>query len=215
MTIKKRWAAGLLTGCLCLGLLAGCGGRSDPEPTPTPTPAEETQTTPDIPGTIVDIPDPENTPETEDFTLELEGMSEQVTMTLVEGQFPDGPKFSLYVDKERYTVNEIDGYCYLTTDAGDSIYAEIGFRPGGTAKDLSGSLLREYGTMQSTESYGETRLGENPARHIGGRTMASIYDAYLIDVDGGCVTLVLCYPPEAAEGAAVRLLASLETLTLS
>ena len=64
-------------------------------------------------------------------------------------------------------------------------------------------------------NYGEIRLGENPARHIGGRTMASIYDAYLIDVDGGCVTLVLCYPPEAAEGAAVRLLASLETLTLS
>ena len=161
-------------------------------------------------GGIVGIADPGNTAETEVFTLELEGMSEQVTMTLVEGQFPDGPKFSLYVDKERYTVNEIDGYCYLTTDAGDSIYAEIGFRPGGTAKDLSGSLLREYGTMQSTESYGEIRLGENPARHIGGRTMA-----YLIDVDGGCVTLVLCYPPEAAEGAAVRLLASLETLTLS
>lgn len=215
MTMNHRWAAGFLTGCLCLGLLTGCGRKSDPEPTPTPTPTPAVDTTPHIPGSIVEPPDPDATPETEDFILDLEGMEDQVTMTLVEGQFPDGPKFSLYVDKERYTVNEVDGYCYITTDEGDSLYAEIGYRPGVTADALSGTLLREYGNLQSSERYGETEVSDYTAIHVGGRTMTSLYNAYLIDLEGGCVTLVLCYPPEAAEGAGVRLMASLDTLVLS
>ena len=213
--MNNRCLVRFLLPVFCLGLLTGCGKQREPEATPTPSPTETVDTTPIIPGTIVETPDPETTPETEEFTLQLEGVKEQVTMTLVEGQFPEGPRFSLYVDTDRYTVNEVEGYCYITTDEGDSIYAEIGFRPGETAKNLSDSILREYGNLYQQESYGESRLGENTARHVTGEAMTSLYNAYLIDMDGGCVTLVTCYPPEAAEGAGVRLMASLESLTLS
>lgn len=205
----------LLALVLCLSLLTGCH-TADPEPTPTPTPSADVEITPDIPNTIVNVEDPETTPATEEFTLELEGIPEDVSMTEVKGTFAHmgGPAFSLYVDKTRYEVTDVDGYCYITLEAGDSVYGEIGFRPDTDAKTLSGTLLREYGNMQRTEDLGTVALGENTAHEITGATMYSVFDAYLIDVEGGCVTVVICTPTEAVEGHGTRLLASFETLTL-
>lgn len=213
--MKRNTFTLLLALVLCLSLFSGCRA-ADPEPTPTPTPSETVEITPDVPNTIVDVTDPETTPETDDFTVEVEGIPEQVSMTLVSGSFRHmgGPEFSLYVDKTRYQVTDVDGYCYITLEAGDSIYGEIGFRPDTDAETLSAAFLREYGNMQQTQDGGDVTLGDYTARHLTGETMTSVFDAYLIDVDGGCVTLVICTPGEAVEGHGIRLLASFETLKL-
>lgn len=212
--MKRNFLAMTLALLLCVSLLSGCRRTDEPDPKPTPTAAPDTL--PDTPDTIVNLPDPDTDPETEDFTLEIEGISEQVSMTLVSGSFRlmGGPDFSLYVDKTQYQVNDVDGFCYITNDIGNA-YAEIGFRETATASALSGSLLREYGTMQNTEDLGEETLGGYTARLLLGTTMDSVFTAYLIDVDGGCVTLVTCVPFEDVEGHGTRLKASLETLELS
>lgn len=206
----KRKLCALLALCLLLGSLWGCK-KTDPDPDPTPTPTQG-------PQTIVDVPKDDDLPETMDTTVN----GEEVTMTLVSGSFSrlGGPDFSLYVEKDRYTVNDVEGCCYLTDDAGTT-YAEIGFRENVTGEQLSGTFLREYGNLQSSSDDGDTDFGEYTARHLAGQTMDSVFEAFLVDVDGGCVTMVVCSPigdasslgsvmPEAA-----RLIQSLQTITLS
>lgn len=208
----KRNLCTLLALCLLLGSFWGCRDKDEgeyQEPTPTQTPG---------PQTIVDVPKDDDLPETMDTTVN----GEEVTMTLVSGSFArlGGPDFSLYVEKERYTVNDVEGCCYITDDAGTT-YAEIGFRENVTAETLSGTLLREYGNLQSSSDDGDTDFGDYTARHLAGQTMDSVFEAFLVDVDGGCVTMVVCSPigdasptgsilPEAA-----RLVQSLQTIKLS
>jgi len=211
----KRNCLVLLALCLLLSTFWGCK-KHDPDPDVTPTPPAPSVT----PGsqTIVDVPGDDDQPETKDEMIN----GEEVTMTLVSGSFQrvGGPDFSLYVEKDRYTVNDVDGCCYITNDEGNT-YAEIGFRADTDAETLSAGFLREYGNMQDSSDDGDTELGDYTARYLTGRTMDSIFEAYLIDVDGGCVTLVVCSPlsdaspissvmPEAA-----RLVQSLKTITLS
>lgn len=200
-----------LTAVLCAGLLTGCGA-DDPVPTPEPT----VPAVPATPNVVVDVPDPEQTPDVQEFVLILEGEEERGEMTRVGGVFPDGPSFSLYVDKSRFTVNDVDGYCYLNNESGTA-YAELGFRAGADGESLSGTILNEYGRMQSTEDLGETPLGEQTARCVVGRTLDTVFTVYLIDTQGGCVTAVVSRPDstEFAEGAQVRLQAMLTTLELS
>lgn len=205
----KRKLCALLALCL-LGSLWGCK-KTDPDPDPTPTPTQG-------PQTIVDVPQSGDQPETKQEMVN----GEEVTMTLVSGSFSrlGGPDFSLYVEKDRYTVNDVEGCCYLTDDPGTT-YAEIGFRENMTAETLSGTFLREYGNLQESSDDGDADFGDYTARRLAGRTMDSALEAWLIDVDGGCVTLVVCHPfmdaspinsvmPEAA-----RLVQSLQTITLS
>lgn len=208
----KRNLCALLAGCLLFGTLWGCRNKEKEElPDSTPTPTAGSQT-------IVDVPKEDDLPETKNEMVN----GEEVTMTLVSGSFArlGGPDFSLYVEKERYTVNDVEGCCYLTDDAGTT-YAEIGFRENSTAETLSGTFLREYGNMQENSDDGNQDFGDYTARKLGGYTMDSSFEAFLIDVDGGCVTLVVCSPlgdasPDSAVmSEAARLIQSLQTITLS
>lgn len=206
----KRKLCVLLTLCLLLGSLWGCQ-KTDPEPTPTPSPTQG-------PQTIVDVPDENDQPDTMDTTVN----GEEVTLTLVTGSFRrlGGPDFSLYVNKTRFQVNDVDGCCYLTTEEGRT-YAEIGFRENTDAETLSSTFLREYGNLQDSSDMGEQTIGENTARQLAGYTMDSAFEAWLIDVEGGCVTLVVCSPMGDQSGIssiatdAVQLVDALRTLTLT
>lgn len=200
----------LLALCLLLCPLAACQ-KTTPDPTPTPTPD-------DGPQTIVDVPDENELPNLKDTTVN----GEEVTLTLVTGSFrrTGGPDFSLYVDKVRYQVNDVEGCCYITTDEG-STYAEIGFRPDTDAETLSGAFLAEYGVLQDSSDGGEVEFGANTARTLAGRTMDNALEAWLVDVEGGCVTMVVCTPfgeasqISSAATDAVRLVEALRGLTLS
>lgn len=206
----KRNYCLLLALCLLLTSLWGCK-KTTPDSEPTPTPTQGSQT-------IVDVPKDDDLPETKNEIVN----GEEVTMTLVSGSFSrlGGPDFSLYVEKDRYTVNDVEGCCYITDDAGTT-YAEIGFRENMTGEQLSGTFLREYGNLQSSSDDGVAEFGDYTARKLAGRTMDSNFEAFLVDVEGGCVTMVVCSPvgelspissimPEAA-----RLIQSLQTITLS
>ena len=80
---------------------------------------------------------------------------------------------------------------------------------------------KKKGNLSSTElmdvleelDLGSEQLGSNSVRHVRGETIQNIFDAYLIDVDGGCVTLVTSTTAET-EAHRARLTASLETLEI-
>jgi len=222
----KRLILSALMLALCLSCLAGCkdgqGSINTPNeevtgttiPTVTPIPTPDVPVTPDV---VVTTTNTQQEVVPEDVNVEIHGEEEIVTMTAVSGTFASagGPEFTVLVDQERYQVNDVGGYCYITLRTGMSgdVYAEIGFRSGQTADGIGTSILQEYGMMTTVTDLGSEQLGSNSVRHVRGETIQNIFDAYLIDVDGGCVTLVTSTTAET-EAHRARLTASLETLEI-
>ena len=220
----KRLTALCLACLLLLSGLVGCMGPGEDigadepvvtvTPTPTPIPTPDTPVTPNV---VVTTPEAGSEVRAEDVNVEVHGEQEVLAMTEVSGSFAadGGPNFTLLVDKERYQVNDVAGYCYITLRTGMSgdVYAELGFRPDTDAAALSGVLLSEYGTMSSQQDLGEEALGGNTVRHIRGETVQNVFDAYLLETHGGCVTVVLSTTAET-EAHRARLMASLETLEI-
>lgn len=224
--MKRLMVLGLVFA-LSLSCLAGCGGpggtgetpdvqvTATPTPTLTPIPTPDTPATPDV---VVAPPgaNPETTPEV--VNVPIYGVDEEVSMTAVNGSFASsgGPAFTLLVDQERYQVNDVGGYCYITLRTGMSgdVYAEIGYRPNSNSDALSASILSEYGVMNTEKNLGMEQLGSHTVLHLRGETIQNIFDVYLLDVDSGCVTLVTSTTAES-EAHRARLTASLETLELS
>ena len=222
----KRSVLLVLALVLCLCVFTACKGPAEdvadstPEVTVTPTPAPTPVPTPDVPVTpnvVVTTPD-EQEVIPEDVNVEIYGEEEVVSMSSVGGNFASvgGPRFTLLVDQTRYQVNDVGGYCYITMNTGMSgdVYAEIGFRSGMTADGLKGSILNEYGVMSTVSDLGREQLGKNSVYHMRGETVQNIFDVYLIDTNGGCVTLVTSTTAET-EAHRARLTASLETLELN
>ncbi len=219
----------LFSLCLCaVLLLSGCEfpakddahGEDEvvtvtPPPTPTPIPTPDA---PIDPSLVVKKPSNTETPNEKEITLMINDEEETVTMSYVSGSFSGlgGPDFSLYVDQWRYQVNAMSGYCYLTLRTGMSgdVYSELGFQKDTTAQKLSSTILTEYGVTTPAPKGETVTLGANEALYIHGETIGNVYDVYLIDVDGGCVTLVVCTTP-ATQTHNTRLTACLETLEIS
>ena len=222
----KRKVLLALVLALCLLVLSGCKGPGEdattpdgevtitPSPTPTPIPTPDVPITPEV---VVTVPEDEDEVTPEDVSVEIHGEEEVVSMTTVSGTFASvgGPQFRVLVDQSRYLVNDIGGYCYITMNTGMSgdVYAEIGFRSGQSADSIGTSILNEYGVMSTVTDLGREQLGNNAVRHLRGETVQNIFDVYLIDAQGGCVTLVTSTTAET-EAHRVRLTASLETLEL-
>lgn len=223
----KRLICLVLMSVLCLSFLTGCkdgtGSVNTPntEVTITPAPTATPIPTPDMPVTpevVVTQPETQQEIVPEDVNVEVHGEEEVVSMTVVSGTFASagGPNFTLLVDQERYQVNDVGGYCYVTMRTGMSgdVYAEIGFRAGQTADAIGTSILNEYGIMSTVTELGREQLGENSVLHVRGETVQNIFDVYLLDVSGGCVTLVTSTTAET-EAHRSRLTASLETLEIN
>lgn len=222
----KRLILSVLMLALCLSCLAGCKdgqatvSNSNEEVTGTAIPTVTPIPTPDVPVTpevVVTAPDAQQEVLPEDVNVEIHGEEEVVSMSAVSGTFASagGPDFTVLVDRERYQVNDVGGYCYITLQTGMSgdVYAEIGFRSGETAQQIGTSILQEYGMMITVTDLGTEQLGNNSVLHVRGETIQNIFDAYLLDVDGGCVTLVTSTTAET-EAHRARLTASLETLEI-
>ena len=194
-------------------LCCGCtpnGGEAADEPTPTPAP--------DVPVTVESIVD--KTPgdaETVDVAVTIHGEEEIIPMTTVSGSFAHegGPKFTLLVDKSRYQVNDVGGCCYITLPTGMSgdVYVELGFRPDTKAADMGTELLDEYGIMGVKVPAEQEWLGNNRVRYLHGKTVQNEFDVYLLDTEGGCMTIVLSTSPYTTAHRA-RLTATLESIKI-
>ena len=220
----KRLTALCLACLLLVSGLVGCKGPGEDiggdanvvvaEPTPTPVPTPDTPVTPNV---VVTTPQAGTEVRAEDVNVEVHGEQEVMAMTEVSGSFAadGGPNFTLMVDKERYQVNDVGGYCYVTLRTGMSgdVYAELGFWPNTDAETLSTRILAEYGIMSKQQDLGDASLGSNTARHLRGETVQNVFDAYLVEANGGCVTAVLCTTAET-EAHRARLMATLETLEI-
>ncbi len=207
-----------LTLAVLMLLCCGCtqsGGDApfEEEPTPTPTPMPNVP-----PAADTVLTKPHGTAETVDVAVTIHGAEEIIPMTPVSGGFrkDGGPDFTLLVDKSRYQVNDVDGFCYITLSTGMSgdVYAEIGFRPDTKAKDMGTEILDEYGIMGVKEGPENEWLGNNRARHIHGETVQNVFDVYLIDTEGGCLTAVLSTTTQTKAHYA-RLMTTLESLKIT
>lgn len=204
-----------LTLALLLLLCCGCTpGAADvpPEESPTPTPM------PRVPVAVETVLDkPSKDAEIVDVAVMIHGEEELIPMSPVSGSFAHegGPKFTLLVDKSRYQVNDVGGYAYITLPTGMSgdVYAELGFRPDVKPEDIGTEILDEYGIMGVKEQPKSEWLGNNRVSHLHGKTVQNEFDVYLLDTEGGCMTVVLSTSPYTTAHRA-RLMATLESLEI-
>ena len=204
-----------LTLAMLMLLCCGCTGSGNDvaenvETTPTPTPK------PDVPVAAQTVVT-NSKGDPVDVAVMIHGEEEIISMTPVSGSFAahGGPEFTLLVDRSRYAVNDVGGFCYVTLSTGMSgdVYAELGFRPEVNAKDIGTEILDEYGIMGVKEEPKSEWLGNNRVRHIHGKTVQNEFDVYLLDTEGGCMTLVLSTSPYTAAHRS-RLMATLESLEI-
>ena len=129
---------------------------------------------------------------------------EDKTMQLVTGSFAQrgGPDFSLYLDTSVFLSTEMDGKCCFARadDASMDAYLEI---------------LYDYGTIATTESLGQVKLGDLNAYGVNGATVQRQLEAYLIPTACGCISVVLCRAGTAPAGWYESLLASAQTLQIA
>ena len=75
------------------------------------------------------------------------------------------------------------------------------------------SVLDEYGIMGVKEEPKSEWLGNNRVSHLHGKTVQNEFDVYLLDTEGGCMTVVLSTSPYTTAHRA-RLMATLESLEI-
>ena len=152
----------------------------------------------------------------QETTLPTEG--DQQTASLISGSFAQrgGPDFSLYLDSRTFQLIENEGRCYFCPhdELGAKLYLELAFLPETDAQTVAASLLQDYGVMEETEEIGAAEFGGREAVRVQGQSVETQLDAYVIPIDGGCVTAVLCTPGGAEGPRTASLRASLETLEL-
>ncbi|HHU22917.1 MAG TPA: hypothetical protein GXZ52_05800 [Clostridiales bacterium] len=231
--MKRTKFTALLALVLALLLIAGCGKNNvSPEPddntggeTAIPTDIIEETEAPseeEVEPPVATEGTPGNgenkRPETQIFTISIEGTDEEVEMSLYYGDFTDagGPKFSIYADDSRYELIEDDGrFRFVLPDMKEDVFLDIAFVSGKTAKELAPGLLDSFEPIKSLNDEGLVELGENIARHVYGQGEEHFWEAYVIDVGTGCVTLVLSAPSGYTEGHMARLFYMAETILFS
>lgn len=191
---------------------------------PAPQAPEEVQTTPQVSPQGFQFSD---TPEMILGSGESGGRGEKadipvgsgsVSMNLVTGSFSQrgGPDFTLYIDKSTFELTEMDGRCYfcLSGDFSADLYLELTYLDGAQAETLAQTLLDDYGNVTEPENRGTVQLGDYEAVNVRGGGLETTLDAYIIQTERGCVTLVRCSPGGTMQSYTDQLAASMATLSL-
>ena len=143
---------------------------------------------------------------------------EEQLATLVAGSFAlrGGPDFSLYLDRSRFQLIENEGRCYFCpqNDGGD-LYLEIAYFNGVKSERLAPSVFQDYGIIIQASDVGDAELNGHAAKHVTAKTMENNYEAYVLDSESGCVTLVFCSSDAISEKTQQALLSSLQSFQLS
>lgn len=137
--------------------------------------------------------------------------------TLISGSFAlrGGPDFSLYLDADTFQLIETEGRCYFAPkDDSGTLYLEIAYHPGSTAQSLSESVLWDYGVIIQSDTPEQGSLNDQTALHLKGKTMETQLEAWLLQVDNGCVSLTLCAPGGDSTAKYQSLAASMLTFSL-
>lgn len=129
----------------------------------------------------------------------------QIEADLVNGSFRQrgGPEFSLYVDSTQFGLTENEGRCYVTASGsnGAKLYLELAFLPNTDSASVAQSLLNSYGAVTTNPAEKTTAFGGFSAVRVTGSSAETDLDAYLISVNGGCLTVVKCVPGYAGDEA--------------
>ena len=136
---------------------------------------------------------------------------------LISGSFAlrGGPDFSLYLDAKNFQLIETEGRCYFApADDNGTLYLEIAYHPGSASQALSESILWDYGVVIQSDTPEQGKLNGENALHLKGKTMETQLEAWLLDVDGGCVSLTLCAPGGDTTSNYQSLAASMQTFSL-
>ena len=144
--------------------------------------------------------------------------SEDRQATLVAGSFAQrgGPDFSLYLDQDTFQLIENEGRCYFTPqDSASNLYLEIAYFNGVEADVLAPSVFQDYGIIIQASDVGDAELNGHAAKHVTAKTMENNYEAYVLDSESGCVTLVFCSSDAISEKTQQALHSSLQSFQLS
>ncbi|MBP8639913.1 MAG: hypothetical protein KBI01_03290 [Oscillospiraceae bacterium] len=211
--MKKRNLALICIVALLASLLAGCGKEVVVTPKPAPTQAQTETATP----APVPTQQAADYPLEKEFVVQIEGIDENVTMQLYDLSVNDWGNLEagIYIDTSMYDVAFIEGgYVIVPTGSGEvSTFMEIRYFSDMTEDDLAARIFELYTSDLVTEDLGENYTENGKARVVSGQTAdGTSWGAYIFPVAaGGCVTMVLCLPPEALEGHGARLMASAAT----
>jgi hypothetical protein len=148
-------------------------------------------------------------------SLPLENENQQ--MTLVAGSFAQrgGPDFSLYLDQSSFQLIENEGRCYFCPmNSAGELYLEISYYNGVSADVLSASVFQDYGIIIQKDEVQDSQLNGRDAKHVSAKTMENHLEAFILDADGGCVTLVFCTPGTSSNQLQSSLNASLNSFAL-
>ena len=147
----------------------------------------------------------------------LSAAGEQLEADLVVGGFQQrgGPAFSLYVPSELFHLTENEGKCYVAAvgSAGVQLYLELAFLPNTDASSVAASLLKSYGAVSVENPARTEAFGGYSALQVTGSSAETDLEAYVVSVNGGCITAVLCVPGIEDDNAAA-LRAAFDTLML-
>ncbi len=143
---------------------------------------------------------------------------EEQQATLVAGSFAlrGGPDFSLYLDQTRFQLIENQGRCYFCpqNDGGD-LYLEVAYFNGVHSDRLAPSVFQDYGIIIQASDVEDAELNGQTAKHVTAKTMENHFEAYVLDSDGGSVTLVFCGSDAISETTQQALIASMQSFQLS
>ena len=211
--MKKRKLALICVIALLASVLTAC--EKEVVVTPKPTPSQvQTETATPAPAPSQEAT---NYPLEKNFVVQIEGMDENVTMQLYDLSVNDWGNLEagIYIDSSMYDVAFIEGgYVIVPTGSGEvSTFMEIRYFSDMSEDDLAARIFELYTSDFATEDLGENYTDDGKARVVSGQTAdGTSWGAYIFPVAaGGCVTMVLCLPPEALEGHGARLMASAAT----
>lgn len=218
--MKKALLFPAITLALCA--LIGCTAAPAATTPPAPTPVETASaSTPSVESSAPEFATPApsrapSRPEQAELSFMVEGMEEIVAVTLAQGDFSasGGPRFSLYIDPETYAFAQTNETLYHITATGDPTgitMLEIGLHAGADQDAAIAALFEGYAEISDE---GATELGEYAARHVRSGEDGLSYNAYLIDVPGGVISVSTMTTIEAAEGHGARLRTMAGTLLI-
>ena len=143
---------------------------------------------------------------------------EEHSLTLVAGSFAlrGGPDFSLYLDQSVFQLIENAGRCYFAPQSDASnLYLEIAYFSGVTADALAASVFQDYGIIIQKDAVEDTEFSGQSAKHVQAKTMENQLEAYVLDTDGGSVTLILCTPGKGSGKTQTLLTDSMHSFALA
>lgn len=142
---------------------------------------------------------------------------QELAADLVSGTFSQrgGPDFSLYVDSTKFRLTENEGRCYVAASGnnGAKLYLELAFLPNTDAASVAPTLLKNYGAVSTSAGDKTDAFGGHSAVYTTGSSVETDLESYVVSINGGCLTVVICTPGSGGDEARI-LRASMDSILI-